>query len=173
MIALIIGSGFRLGIKAWERGEAEAHETQRLRVLSGLISQSVKSAYPYRLKMENKDITVFEGDANSVLFVTSSVSSSGEAFKWVRYFYKDGTFFFAEGRLPDKDLLDKIAGKGEIIDSAIGEITFEYLPSTGDEWREKWDLGDGIPVAVRVRIGYFQPFLITIPMGQTDSGEGI
>jgi general secretion pathway protein J len=165
MIALIIGSGFRLGIKAWEKGETEALETQRLRALSGLISQSVKSAYPYQMKIDEKRVIVFEGDANSILFVTSLADPSKGGFKWVRYSYNDGIFVFSEGILPDKDFMEKTTENEEVIDSNIGEIKFEYLPSADDEWRDVWNLGDGLPVAVRVKIAYFQPFLITIPMG--------
>jgi len=165
LVTLIIGSGFRLGLRAWERGEAEAQETQRLRVLSGLISQNVKSAYPYKMDVEDKEIIVFQGENNSIMFVTTFADSSAGGFKWVRYSYKDGVFAFKEGLLPDKDFLDKISGNEEIIDSNIGEIKFEYLPSFEDEWGDSWNLGDGLPAAVRVKIAYFQPFLITIPMG--------
>lgn len=173
MVALIIGSGFRLGIKAWEKGESEARETQRLRALSGLISQSLKSAYPYNMKIEEEKVVVFEGDANSLLFVTSFVETRDGGFKWVRYSYSDGSLVFTEGKLPDKNFLDKIEENEEVIDSDIGEITFEYLPSFEEEWQESWDLGEVIPVAVRVKIAYFQPFFITLPMGLVDSGKKI
>jgi general secretion pathway protein J len=173
MVALIIGSGFRLGIKAWEKGESEARETQRLRALSGLISQNVKSAYPYNMKIEQEKVVVFEGDANSLLFVTSFVEPRGGGFKWVRYSYSEGSLVFTEGKLPDKNFLDKIAENEEVIDSDIGEVTFEYLSSFEEEWQESWDLGEGIPVAVRVKIAYFQPFFITLPMGLVDSGKKI
>ena len=169
MVALIIGSGFRLGIKAWEKGESETRETQRLRALSGLISQNVKSAYPYNMKIEQEKVVVFEGDANSLLFVTSFVEPRDGGFKWVRYSYSDGSLVFTEGKLPDKNFLDKIAENEEIIDSDIGEITFEYLSSFEEEWQESWDSGEGIPLAVRVKIAYFQPFFITLPMGLVDS----
>jgi hypothetical protein len=138
MVALIIGSGFRLGIKAWEKGESEARETQRLRA-----------------------------------FVTSFVEPRGGGFKWVRYSYSEGSLVFTEGKLPDKNFLDKIAENEEVIDSDIGEVTFEYLSSFEEEWQESWDLGEGIPVAVRVKIAYFQPFFITLPMGLVDSGKKI
>lgn len=165
MVALIMGSGFRLGIKAWEKGESETQETQRLRALSGLIFQSVKSAYPYKIKTENETMVVFEGDANSLLFVTSFVDPLTGGFRWVRYSYGDGSLVYSEGKMPDKDFLDKIKKNEEVIESDIGEITFAYLSSFEDEWKKSWVLGDGIPVAVRVRISYFQPFLITLPMG--------
>jgi general secretion pathway protein J len=166
LVALIIGSGFHLGIKAWEKGEAESSETQRLRTLSGLISQQIKSAYPYKTKTEDEDdeFVIFEGDSNSILFATTFVNSMAGGFKWVRYSYSDGALIFTQGILPDKNFLDKIKKNEEVIDSDIGEIKFEFLPSRDDEWQETWELGEGLPIAVRVKIAYFQPFLITIPM---------
>lgn len=165
LVVLIIGSGFRLGIKAWEKGEAETQETQRLRVLSGVISQSVKSAYPYKTKIEDKDTILFEGDKNFIMFATAVGDSPGAGFRWVRYSYKDGALVLTEGILPDKKFLEKTEENEEIIDSDIGEVKFEYLPSGEEGWQESWSLGNGLPSAVRVKIAYFQPLLITMPMG--------
>lgn len=165
MVALIIGSGFRLGVKAWEKGEAEAQETQRLRALSGLISQNLKSAYPYKVKVEDKEVILFEGDKNSIMFVTALMGPQSGSFKWVRYSYNEGVFRFNEGILPDKKFLDKISENEEVIDTDIREVTFEYLSPTESTWKETWTQGEGLPAAIRVKIAYFQPFLIMIPMG--------
>jgi general secretion pathway protein J len=165
IVTLIIGSGFRLGINAWERGESEATETQRLRVLSGLMTQQLKSAYPYRMEIEGKMVEIFRGSPNSVLFVTSLVDSSYGGFKWVRYVYEDGILKYKEGILPDKGLFERLSGDEEILESDIGEVRFTYLSSDGKEWKDSWEFGDGLPGAVRVKIAYFEPFLITIPMG--------
>jgi len=175
MVAIIIGSGFRLGIKAWEKGESEAAETQQLRTLSSLISQSLKSAYPYKMKIDDKDTIIFKGEKDSILFVTTLLDSSNRGFRWVRFSYKDKTLSLNEGILPDKKFMDKLEDKGEVVDSNIREVWFEYFSSEKAEWQETWNLGDGIPAAVRVKIGYFQPFFIAIPMGvksgDTDSKE--
>ncbi len=169
IVTLIIGSAFRLGIKAWEKGEAETRETQRLRSLSGMISQSIKSAYSYKMKIEDENVIVFEGDKNSILFVTASDAG----FKWVRYSYKDGALVFTEGILPDKKFMEKIKEDEEVIDSDIGEVKFEYLSTSEEGWQEEWNLGDGIPSAVRVKVAYFQPFFISVPMGLKDDETGI
>jgi prepilin-type N-terminal cleavage/methylation domain-containing protein len=55
LIMVIIGSAFRLGIQAWGRGEKETEDGQRLRALSSLLSQQLKSIYPYRINPEDKD----------------------------------------------------------------------------------------------------------------------
>jgi len=171
IVVIILGSGFRLGIKAWEKGESEAAENQRLRTLSGLISQSIKSAYPYKMKIDDKDTIIFKGEKNSILFVTTLLDSSHGGFRWVKFSYKDKTLSLNEGILPDKKFMDKLEDKGEVVDSNIGDVRFEYFSQEKAEWLETWNLGHGIPAAVRVKIGYFQPSFIAIPMGVKDIKE--
>lgn len=166
LITLIIGSAFRLGIMAWEKGEKETGEIQRLRVLSGMLSQQVTSAHPYKMKMQDEDepLIFFRGDTNSLMFVTAFTDSSYGGFKWVKYIYREGSLFYKEGLLPDKKLEQKIKEGEEVIDSDLDSISFTYLSDNG-EWKESWDYGEKLPGAVKVRISYFQPFVINIPMG--------
>lgn len=165
LIILIIGNGFRLGMNAWEKGEQETVWTQRFRVLSGLLSQQIKSAYPYIMEVEDEKVAVFEGKEDSILFVTTLTDSAYGGFKWVRYSQKDGTLYLKEGLLPDKKLDDSIKGDEEIVDTNIEEIKFAYLSLEDNEWKDTWDYDKKLPGAVRVKISHFEPFLITIPMG--------
>jgi general secretion pathway protein J len=165
LIILIIGNGFRLGMNAWEKGENETVWTQRFRVLSGVLSQQIKSAYPYGVEVDEERVILFEGTSDSIMFVTTLTDAGYGGFKWVRYFHKDGTLFHKEGRLPDKKLMEKISGDEEVVDTDIEEISFTYLSLEDKEWQESWDNGDKLPGAVRVKISYFEPFLIIIPMG--------
>ncbi|RJQ50338.1 MAG: prepilin-type N-terminal cleavage/methylation domain-containing protein [Nitrospiraceae bacterium] len=165
LITLIIGSAFRLGIQAWEKGEKETGETQRLRVLSSLLSQQVASAFPYKMKVDDDEpVVLFKGEEDSLLFVTTVTDSFYGGFKWVKYSYKDGSMLYKEGLLPDKKLKEKIKGDDETIDSDIEEVKFTYLSKSG-EWEDSWDDEKKLPAAVRVKISYFQPFVINIPMG--------
>ncbi len=171
LVTLIIGSGFRLGIKAWHKGEVEVQETQRLRALSGLISQHLKSAYPYRMEIEGEKVIVFKGTATSILVATSVAKPAVGGFRWVRYSYNDGALMFKEGILPDKNLIDNISGDEEMIDDNIGEVEFKYLSADKTEWKDEWDFGEELPPAVTAKIAYFQPFLITIPLGTKSEEE--
>ena len=128
------------------------------------MSQQVKSSYPYRMEIEDETVVVFKGGPDSIMFVTTLTDSSYGGFKWVRYSFRNGTLFYKEGLLPDKELMDKISGNEEIIDSDLEEVTFKYYSSEEDEWKRSWDFGKELPAAVSVKISYFQPFFITIPM---------
>ncbi|MEF9437843.1 MAG: hypothetical protein L0922_03530 [Candidatus Mariimomonas ferrooxydans] len=114
---------------------------------------------------------MFKGSNDSILFVTAFVNPSAGGFRWIKYLYDNGSLMFKEGILPDKNLIDKIAGEEEIFDSNIGKIEFMYLPSDEDEWKESWDLGEKFPAAVKVKITNFQPFVIRLPTGLFTTGE--
>lgn len=163
IVTLLVGSVFRLGVNAWERGESETGQTQKLRILSGLISQQIKSAYPYWMKTDDVNVVIFAGESDSLMFVTALADSSITGFKWVRYFYKNGVLYYSEGQLPDKELHDRISDDEEVFDPEIGEVTFSYFSSQEDEWLESWESGESFPDAVRVEIDPFAPFIITMP----------
>lgn len=170
-VMLIIGKGFRLGMDAWDRGEAKTVITQRYRVLTGLMSQQMKSAYPYRIDLEDEKIAVFKGEEDSVMFVTTITDPPFGGFKWIRYSFKDGSLFYKEGILPDKEFEEKITGSEEIIDSDVGEMKFTYYSKDEEEWKDSWDYGESLPGAVKVEISSFEPFLINIPMGAAEKED--
>jgi general secretion pathway protein J len=171
MVIVLIGRGFHLGINAWEKGESETRWTQRLRVLSGLMSQQLKSAYPYMVEIEDEKVILFKGETDSVLFVTTLTDSLYGGFKWVRYSFREETLMYKEGQLPDKELTGEISGDDEIMDTNIEEVKFEYYSPEEEEWKESWDFGEDLPGAVRVKLSYFQPFFINMPMGPKDKDE--
>jgi general secretion pathway protein J len=173
LITLIIGSGFRIGIGAWEKGDKETGEIQRLRVLSSMLSQQIMSAYPYKMKFGDRDgpAVIFTGEPHSLMFVTTLADQSYGGFKWVKYLFRDGSLLYREGLLPDKKVEEKIKGGEEIIDEDIDDIGFAYLSGDG-EWKDSWDYGENLPRAVQVRISYFQPFVIYLPLGTREKEDG-
>ncbi len=171
IVLLIISNGFRLGMDAWDRGESETGLTQRYRVLTGLLSQQLKSAYPYRIDTEDEKFAVFKGEEDSVLFVTSIADPPFGGFKWIRYSLKDGTLFYKEGILPDKEFEDKITGSEEIVDTDVGEMKIAYYSKDDEDWKDSWDYGENLPGAVKVQISFFEPFLISIPMGAAEEED--
>jgi len=173
LVALIIGQGFRIGVKAWEKGEAETVETQQLRILSGMITQQLKSFYLYTTKLDDEveKSILFEGEKDSIFFVTTLADSSYGGLKWVRYSYDEGILYYKEGLLPDKDVLDNIEGDEEVLASDIEKVLFEYYVSHDDDWKDTWDNEDDVPDAVRVTLSYFQPFRINLMHGSSMKKE--
>lgn len=172
LVTMIIGGGLRLGINAWKKGELETDETQRLRILSGMFSRQIKSAYPYKMIIDDKDVIVFRGEKNALLFVTTTMESSFDGLKWVRYEYRDNMLLYKEGLLPDKKLTEHISGDEETLDRDIGDVVFEYYSKDEENWKEEWEPAETLPEAVRVKISYFQPFQINIMTGTDVKKEG-
>jgi len=167
LVALVIGQGFRIGVNAWEKGEAETVETQKLRILSGMLTQQLKSFYLYRTKLddENTNTVLFKGEEDSIFFVTTLADNSFGGLKWVRYSFKEGVLYYKEGLLPDKEIMDNIEGDEEVLDSDIEEVTFEYYAGHEDDWNESWDDEESIPKAISVKLSYFEPFRINLVHG--------
>jgi len=166
LITVIIGSAFRLGIQAWEKGEKETGDAQQLRVLSSLLSQQLKSLYPYRIKIEDmdEDVVAFKGEPDSITFVTTLTDSSYGGLKWVQYIFREGVLLYKEGLLPDKKFEEHIKDKNkeEIVDTNIDNFQFSYLAPDDDEWADSWDDEEDVPGSVRINLSHFQPFVIKI-----------
>ncbi|MBL7031788.1 MAG: prepilin-type N-terminal cleavage/methylation domain-containing protein [Nitrospira sp.] len=166
MIAVIIASVFRLGLGAWERGEEEAEAVQTMRVLSGLVFQQLKSAYPYKIRMDDENVVVFKGEPDSMIFVITLSAPYPGGFKWVHYLHKDGALLYKEGMLPDKELIDTIPGDEELVETDVEEVKFQYYSDDEKEWKDTWEYSDKLPGAVRAQISYFQPIVVDIPMSR-------
>jgi general secretion pathway protein J len=170
-IVLIIFGAFRLGLSAWERGESTKEEYQRLRMISELISQQVKSAVPYKIKSEKAegDYLAFEGTAHSVKFVSalSMKARNPEGFVYAIYQFKEegneaGRLILFEQRVVNRDFFaeEPSEDSGHPLLEGISTVRFEYYreedPSKDwkEEWVDEWNARDEreLPKAFRMTI---------------------
>ncbi len=168
LIAVIIGSGVRLGIRAWERGEADNDTFQKIRYFSERIGRQIKSVYPYQIEADGEKVIAFRGKSDSIFFVTSSVMHSEGGFKWISYSVKDDSLMIQEGLLPDKKVMEKVFKEGEVLDAEISELKFEYFSSKDKEWKESWDSKTDLPGAVKISLDSLPSMVIAIPLGLKD-----
>lgn len=168
LIAVIIGGSLRLGIRAWERGEDEISASQCLRVTFDRMSQRIKSIYPYQVLKDGKKLTAFQGDSETVWFVTTSLPRTEKNMKWVSYSFKDGDLSMGEGLMPDKKYLEKISEEGEILDAGISLLKFEYFSAKTNEWKDSWNMQEHLPSAMKITTDKLPPFIISIPAGEKD-----
>jgi type II secretory pathway pseudopilin PulG len=162
LVLLGIGQGLYISQNAWERGEAETGETQRLRILSAMLSQQLKSAHPYNIKVDNEEVVLFQGEEDSILFATALADHSYGGFKWVRYSFKDGALFYNEGMLPDKEVIEHVDDDEELLESDIKLVKFEYYFTNEEQWQDSWGMDEGLPDAVKITVSPFEPFLVYI-----------
>ncbi|MGQ9647164.1 MAG: PulJ/GspJ family protein [Thermodesulfobacteriota bacterium] len=170
-ICLILFSSLRLGLSAWERGESLKDEYQKVRMVSQLITQQVKSAVPYKIKPQKAegDYLAFEGDARSLKFV-SALPIRGkrpEGFVYARYEFKGegsegGRLIVYEERVLNKDFFAEEPKEERAVAllEGVSNIRLEYLREADplknqeEEWVEEWQAKDEkrLPKALKMTI---------------------
>ena len=170
-ILLIIFGAFRLGSSAWSRGESKKEEYQKVRIISQLISQQIKSAVPYKIKSQKAegDYLAFEGKAHSLRFVSAfpMKSRQAEGFVYAVYEFKEGgkeegRLVLYEQRVLNKDFFadDLREDLGVSILEGVSNVRFEFYreedpdQNKPEEWMEEWDSKEEkkLPRALRMII---------------------
>jgi type II secretory pathway component PulJ len=172
-VLLMIFGVFRLGIAAWEKGEASKEEYQRTRIASQLISQQLKSAVPYKVKTPKADgdYLAFEGKPRSLKLVSALSLRAQKPSGLVYAFYEfrqdekgGGRLLLYEGRVLNKDFLEKNPPEDEVLPifEGLADVRFEYYQEedpeknrTG-EWLEEWNAKEekALPTALRVTLAF-------------------
>ncbi len=164
LITLVVGSSVGLGLRAWDKGEAEVDRSQRARVLVDRLSQQLKSAYPYHVEADGKKSIAFVGRPASLWFVTTSPNG----FKWASYYVKESLLLYGEGVMPEKTVTEKVSGEGEVLDPKASSVQFGYFSVAEGRWVDTWDSGRTLPGAVRIKAGDYPQFVVSLPMGSRE-----
>jgi general secretion pathway protein J len=168
VIVLIFGA-FRIGGRAWEKGERGLEHQQRMRVVFDLIKRQIRSACVTKAITSDDGATFYmRGDSASLEFFSETPifpgdigvvylqfrvfpNEAGEGER-LSLFKKEAVFFDEEKNFPEseKDF--------HILIPAAREIRFEYLAAMEREeepqWIEQWEgtKENGFPRAVRVSV---------------------
>ncbi len=141
LISAVLGGALRLGSRAWDRGEQQVEMQGRNRDVVWILSQELRSAYPYPAKDGEKLVNFFRGEGQSVRFVSalSDPSPGGRApFRLVTFFFEPGRGLFVEsapilgGALPEEN-----RGAARLLDSRVREFRLRYLGPDG--WVSSWE----------------------------------
>lgn len=156
-ILLMIFGAFRLGLSAWERGDSTKEEYQKVRILSQMISQQIKSIVPYKIKTKKAggDYLAFEGKKRSLRFVSALPlkARGAEGFVYVVYEFKEGrgekggTLVLYEQRVLNRDFFeDEVKEESGIsLLEGVTDIQFEYYQEENQDknqkegWVEEWN----------------------------------
>ncbi len=115
-ILLMIFGTFRLGLSAWDKGEAITEEYQKVRAISQLLSRQMKSIVPYKVKTSKAegDYLAFEGRPHSLKFVSALPlrARQAEGFVFSIYEFKEGgkgegQLILYEQRVLNKDFMEE------------------------------------------------------------------
>jgi general secretion pathway protein J len=168
VIVVIIFAAFRIGIRAWEKGEAAVDDLQRKRIVLSLIKQQLASIFPKTITKEAKQQVLFKGDAKSILFVSALAlmkeNDFGAVLGTYRIIESDEdteaiTFFETSTALMDPETVEENLDQDAFVTlvPSAKKVVFEYLKKdetdeTLSEWQEAWDpeVDGGLPLAVKM-----------------------
>ncbi len=171
VILVIVFGAFRIGTKAWEKGERDIEKHQRHRIVLELVTRQMASIVFKNVKRFDKEELLLKGDAKSfefaslvslkpanefgIVFVRYSVSEGEDGGEGLFAFERNSVLFDEEFEFDDIDPEEYF----NLIPEAHG-ISFEYLkpPEEGLEeepqWVERWDPANdkGAPMAIRLKV---------------------
>jgi general secretion pathway protein J len=166
VILVIIMGAFRIGIRAWEKGERDVESFQRQQIVLSIIKRQLSSICRRPILLEGGGSFVFNGDEKVIDFISTVSIIPGNDIGNVRVTYRvrqnnDNNLYYLE--IAERNFLT--GGAGETIDmldddlvheliADVYDIRFEYLKKVQneeDEWQQVWDEGieTGLPAAVK------------------------
>lgn len=173
IISIMFGA-LRLGIKVWEKGEADAGIGHRIRVVSRQIKSQIASictenilddqlgsgVSPFFLKGSDTSISfvtrypISPDSRCSIVYATYYSKGSGDS-ESLMMFEKDVCIITDEA-LADIQNADN-EDAGHILVQGIKEVAFEYLGKNmdgGADWKDSWNMGvsqeKSFPMAVKI-----------------------
>ncbi len=190
IILVIIFGAFRIGIRAWEKGEKDIDKQQRYRIVLDLIHRQITSITYKKANIDDKEQLILKGDSKSFEFA-SHVSLKPEnkfGVAYVKYLVVEGENQRERLIAYEKNmvLFDKDFKFNDIDPDAFFElipnassISFEYLkpPELGleedPEWQDTWDPENdqGLPLAVKLSVidePEATPLLVIAPFYQQE-----
>ncbi len=155
VVVMTLGA-LRLGSAAWEKGEERAEKIQKKRIVFDLLSQQMKSSFPYRVKSQKAeaDYLVFLGDGSSLRFVSafSLRARRQEGLVFVIYKVEEGASSgqgpqgVREANVEQKTLLEETPDEEQFLTlmDGLSDLKFEYFEEADDKdttgtWGESWD----------------------------------
>jgi type II secretion system protein J len=162
LVAVIVYATLNLGARAAERGEARTVENQRARAALALIARHLKSAYPLVLRAEGETFVYFDGQPDTLSFISAAGHPEVGGLEKVTYFLREqhgrrSLWVRISAPALPADLLDGREGglthEAEMLPQ-VEDLTWEYFGKVQDreEWRERWSGKEErkLPSAVRL-----------------------
>lgn len=190
LVVLMVFGALGLGTGAWERGEELAERYQKRRIVYELLSQQLKSAFPYRIKAQKAeaDYLVFFGEGNSLRFVSafSVRARRQEGLVFVIYKVDEGrasgkVLKICEKRVLNKNFAEETPDEEQFLTlvDGLSDFRFEYF-NEGEhkeepgEWVESWDAKEkkALPSQVKMTVKWKEkreeletalPTLVSLP----------
>ena len=169
LIVTIIFGAFRVGVRAWEKGQRDLDDRQRRRIVLDLVRRQLASLYPDDAMDGQGRRVRFAGGPKSMTFVSYLALSPGIPSRPIFVHYRvepradngGETLLCHESSLvlSDDTIAERTPDPADFFELLAGVrgIGFEYLKLRTDQaespWQDTWDprVERGVPRAVRIR----------------------
>ncbi|HMA66612.1 MAG TPA: prepilin-type N-terminal cleavage/methylation domain-containing protein [Desulfosalsimonadaceae bacterium] len=170
VVLVVVMGALRIGINAWEKGEADIEAYQRQQIVLQLVKQQLASIQPAEISKEEQSPYYFLGGRRTVEFVSGVSIIPGNRYGrvFVKYRIREGgadntmSLQIYETGLATAAGAESPFDPGEeayhfLLEDMAG-IRFDFLLQKGDsppEWRQEWDpetVEAELPRAVRISI---------------------
>jgi len=156
-------AGLRTAARAWDAGSARGDRADQLALATTFLRRELSAAFPWRFKDSTLVRRAFEGDSESVRFVSMRPAElDGGGLAFVSFAFERGSGR-EPGRLvmrralavaaePDFTPLD--AAKSFVLLEDVESVRFGYYGSETDaqplEWFDRWKFPQRLPTHVRL-----------------------
>jgi general secretion pathway protein J len=169
IILVIIFGAFRIGVRAWEKGETDIVDHQRQRIVLQRLQRQLMSAFADKIEVEDgEEAFFFKGEHDELTFVadTSLVPGNNFGRVYVQYVIESDDKGGMVLKVFERNLIflntglnrfDTDPAEFHVLLSGMGHISFKFLeidPERRFNWHENWGLKDdkGLPDAVQVSV---------------------
>ena len=174
MIAVIISSAMRLGIRAVNTGEKKIDHLERTRASFNIIDSQIQSQIPLSFEENGEKKYYFQGDRESLQFSTNSSLWGGQK-GYVLVRYKVGVDDTEKQFLAvSENIIGTNSNRNAKLFTAVDAVHFEYffkdVAEEKGKWVDKWTDTANIPEKVNLHLIYRGKDLsLIIPMRTSGS----
>lgn len=157
VLLVITVGGLRVGLAAWQRGEARAASLDHARSLVFVLERTLAGTFPYRGTLAEGEQTriIFDGLPDRLTFVTATALFPTEipiAFTAVSFSVEAEGLALRQQPLPNQGALDRLPPV--LVDAETTAVRFRYLGREPEAWQEQWNTSEAraLPRAVEVTL---------------------
>ena len=171
VLLVIVMGAFRIGINAWEKGEADIETYQRQQIVLQLVKQQLVSIRRAEIRKEDTEPYYFKGDEYTIEFISDRSVVPGNQYGQLFVKYRIREANDGEGVTLEIYETDLITAAGEssvfepteedfhVLLEDMAEIRYEYLVPDEEadafKWQAVWDpevVEADMPPAIRLTI---------------------
>ena len=155
-VLVITFGGLRVGLAAWNKGEARSAQLDHARSVVILLERALDGAFPYRFTPEEQQPRIlFDGRPDRLTFATLSPpfpAPAPIAFTAVSLSREPAGLTLRQQVLPNRVALDRLAPI--LVDRETQAVRFRYLGEEPGAWQDEWDMGqeETVPRAVEITL---------------------